>query len=241
LGLNSQPSWISDIGSIQFGDITGEMITGSGNVITENRAVSNFDRVEFAIPGKLNVQQGSTESLGVSGEDNILPLLVTNVSAGKLTIRFKPGYNIHTTKPLEFTLMVKDLNEIGVSSSGSVFVQSLDTGNLDLTLSSSGSITIETLHANNITARISSSGDISLAGNADQLNLQISSSGKFQAADLQINSADVGISSSGDATLWVIQDLKAHISSSGNVYYYGSPTVTQSLSSSGKVIARGAK
>jgi hypothetical protein len=241
IGLNSQPAWVSNIGSIQFGDFTGESVTGSGNVIMEPRDVSNFDRVEFSIPGKLTIQQGSSESLTISAEDNIIPLLVTNVSAGRLTIRFKPGYNIRTTRSPEFTLMVKDLNDIGVSSSGSVFVQALDTGNLTLTLSSSGSITIDTLQAKNITARISSSGDISLKGNANQLNLRISSSGDFQAADLQINSADVGISSSGNATLWVVKDLKVNISSSGDVYYYGSPTVSQRITSSGKVVSRGTK
>jgi len=241
IGLSSQPAWISDIGSIQFGDFTGESITGSGNVITENRSVSNFDRVEFSIPGNLSIQQGSSESLSITADDNILPLLLTNVSGGKLTIRYKSGYNVRTTRPLEFTLMVKDLKEISVSSSGSVSVQSLDTGNLSLTLSSSGSIKINELQANNITARISSSGDISLQGNADQLNLRISSSGKFQAADLQINGADVGISSSGDATLWVMENLKVNISSSGDVYYYGSPSVSQTITSSGKVISQGAK
>jgi hypothetical protein len=241
IGLASQPAWISDIASIQFGDFTGEIVAGSGNVVTESRAVSNFDRVEFSVPGKLTIQQGSSESLTISAEDNIMPLLVTNVSGGRLTIRFKPGYNIRTTRAPEFTLMVKNLREIGVSSSGSVFVQALDTGNLDLTISSSGSITIDTLQASNIIARISSSGDISLAGNADQLNLRISSSGKFQAADLQINRADVRISSSGDATLWVMEDLKVNISSSGDVYYYGSPSVTQRITSSGKVVSRGEK
>jgi hypothetical protein len=241
IGLNAQPGWISNIGSIQFGDFAGESITGSGNVITEPRQVSNFDSVEFSIPGKLSIQQGSSESLTISAEDNIIPLLVTNVSGGTLTIRYKPGYSIHSIRSPEFVLMVKDLKDIGVSSSGSVSVRALKTGNLNLTISSSGSIIIDTLQANNITARISSSGDISLKGNANQLNLRISSSGDFQAADLQINSADVGISSSGNATLWVVKDLKANISSSGDVYYYGSPTVSQRITSSGKVVSRGAK
>jgi hypothetical protein len=241
LGLKSEPSWSFDIGSIQIGNLSSESVNGSGNVITEDRPVSGVVRVQMGIPGNLEIQQGPSESLTVTGEDNILPLLTTDVRGGTLTIRFRSSGNIHVNRPLQIALTVKNLDRLELGSSAKVTVNPITTGDFRLILSSSGTIDIQEIQADKITANLSSSGDISIKGSANQLDLQLSSSGSFQAGDLQVQEANVRLSSSGEATLWVVKDLQANISSSGNVAYYGSPSVNQKTSSSGRLISRGDK
>jgi hypothetical protein len=241
LSLPAQPAWISDFGDLQFGDEERERVTGSGNLITEDRPLSGVSRVDLAIPATLAIIQGTSEGLTVTGDDNVLPLLTTAVNSGKLTIRYKPGYEVRTVQVPQITLTVKDLAELRVSSTGTVTVSSLRTGEFELRLTSSGSITIDELQADELTVLISSSGDIFVQGSATDLELDGSSSGSFEAGDLQVQSADVELTSSGDATLWVARDLRARLSSSGNVYYYGTPDVTENLTSSGKVISKGDK
>jgi MFS family permease len=241
LGLKSEPTWPFEIGSIQIGDFTGERITGSGNVITENRPVSGFDHVRMEISGNLEIQQGASESLTVSGEDNILPLLATDVSGSELVIKFKPFTNIKTNRPIQINLTTKNLKELDYSSSGKVTIKPITTGDFRLTLSSSGDVEIEEIQADKITANLSSSGDIRVKGNARQLDLQLSSSGSFQAGDLQVQDAIVRLTSSGDVTVWVVEDLEVRISSSGNVTYYGNPSINQSITSSGDLISKGPK
>jgi hypothetical protein len=241
LGLKSEPFWSFDFGSIQIGDLSSESVNGSGNVITENRPVSGVARVRIGIPGNLEIQQGPSESLTITGEDNILPLLTTDVSGGTLTIRYRSSSNIHVNRPLQIALTVKNLDGLDLSSSAKVTVNPITTGGFRLILSSSGTIDIKEIQADKITANISSSGDISIIGSANQLDLQLSSSGSFQAGDLQVQKANVRLSSSGDATVWVVKNLTANISSSGNVAYYGSPSVNQNTSSSGRLISKGDK
>jgi hypothetical protein len=241
LNLPTQPSWITDFGDIDFGDGDREQVTGSGKQVTEDRPVSGVDRVELMIPAKLEIVQGSSEGLTITADDNLLPLLTTNVSNGKLNIRYKPQYEVRAGKMPQITLTVKDLQSLRVSSSGTVMVGSLETGDFELDLSSSGSITIEDLQADKVNADLTSSGDILLGGSANELVLDVSSSGTFDAGGLQVKSADVELTSSGNVTLWVMQDLRARLSSSGNVYYYGSPELDENRSSSGKVISKGDK
>ncbi|MGE5223568.1 MAG: GIN domain-containing protein [Omnitrophica WOR_2 bacterium] len=241
LGLRSQPFWTDQTGIFQIGDFSLETVTGSGSVITENRPVSGFDRVEMSIPGNLDIQQGAAESLVVSGDDNILPLLQTNVSGGKLSIRYRSGAIVRTSKPLQITLTVKNLSEFVNSSSGTVKIGPISTGDFHLRLSSSGDIDIENIQADQIKAELTSSGNITLRGSANQLDLQVTSSGAFQAGDLQVQRATVRLSSSGDVTVWVVEDLSVNISSSGNVSYYGKPSVHSTLTSSGEVFAKGEK
>jgi MFS family permease len=239
LGLRSGPIWPFETGLVQIGDV--ERVIGSGNVITENRTVSDFNRVRLEIPADLEIQQGSAEALTVSGEDNLLPLLLTEVSGGELAIRFKPFTNARPTEPIKITLTVKDLEELDLSSSGDVLIHPITTGDFKLGLYSSGNIEIEEIQAEQVRADISSSGEVLVKGSARQLDLNISSSGSFQAEDLQVQDAEVNLSSSGEATIWVLENLDVAISSSGTITYYGNPRIKQNNTSSGRLISRGEK
>lgn len=241
LGLKAVPSWPFDNSSFQIGNFSGERITGSGNVITENRPVGSFNRVRMEIYGTLEIQQGTAESLTITGEDNILPLLVTDVQSGELVIKFRPNTSIITIRPVQISLTVVNLAELDNSSSGKVTVGPIKTDDFQVTSSSSGNIGIEQIQADKITAVLSSSGNITIKGSANELDLRVSSSGSFQGGDLQVQKAGVRLSSSGNATVWVIENLSANISSSGNVNYYGNPSVNQSTTSSGRLIFKGEK
>ncbi len=241
LGLRSIQFLPFDTDVFNFDVSSGERINGSGNVISESRTVSGFDRVQLEIPAKLEIQQGPSEALMISGDDNILPLLSTNVSFGQLTIRYKAGANVRVTRPIQLTLTVKNLSELQNSSSGNVAVGPLTTGNFHLLLSSSGDVQFENIQAEKITAELTSSGDINISGAANQLDLRVSSSGTFQAGDLRVQEVAVRLTSSGDVTVWAVDTLRTTITSSGDVFYYGSPALNTSLTSSGRLIARGEK
>ena len=241
LGLASGANWFSFVGPIQFGDGGRETITGSGNQITETRTVSGVSRVELMIDANLEIQQGTQESLLVTGDDNILPVLQTNVVGGKLNIRYQPQVNVRGFNRPKLVLTVKNLSELRLSSSGTVTVGQLTTGNFNLDLTSSCNVNIQGIQADKITTNISSSGDITIQGAANSLVLRVTSSGNFQAGNLKLLNANVILTSSGEVTLWVVESLNVNISSSGNIAYYGSPTIRQQITSSGQLISKGDK
>jgi hypothetical protein len=236
LGLRTTPSL-----PFEIGDFSGERIAGSGKVITEDRPVSGVGQVSMTIPGDLEIQQGEAESLTVTGEDNLLPLLSTDLRGDELVIRWISNTNVRPLRPLQIKLTVKDLQGLVSSSSGKVTVGPLTTGDFRLTLSSSGDVTMDGLQADRVIANLSSSGNIFIEGRANRLDLQLTSSGSFQGADFQVQQAGVRVSSSGNATLWVVDNLNVNITSSGNVAYYGNPAVLQTITSSGNLIPRGKK
>ena len=241
LGMPAAVDWLSNIGTIQIGDVSFETVAGSGNIITESRQVSGVTRVDMTISANLEIQQGSQESLTVTADDNILPLLQTTVSGGRMTIRYQSQVSIRTIHQPKLVLTVKNLDGLRLTSSGSVNVGPLTTGDFNIDITSSCNLNIQSIQAEKITTNITSSGDVNIQGTADSLVVRISSSGNFFAPDLQVQDANVTLSSSGDVTLWVVENLSANLSSSGNVTYYGDPTVNQHTSSSGRVISRGEK
>ena len=49
-----------------------DILDGSGDVISESREVSDFNRVVFGGVGELQLTQGDQESLTVTADDNLL-------------------------------------------------------------------------------------------------------------------------------------------------------------------------
>jgi hypothetical protein len=241
LGIAPSTDWFYNIGTIQIGDVSRETITGSGKLVTETRQLSGVSRVGLAIDANLEIQQGEQESITITGDDNIVPVLQTNVSGGTLTIRYQSQVNVRNVHQPKLVLTVKELSGLTASSSGIINVGPITTGDFSISLSSSCDVNFQNIQAGQITTHISSSGGVDMQGTANSLRLTISSSGDFQGGDLQVQEANVTSSSSGNATLWVVNSLLANLSSSGNVAYYGEPTVNQHTSSSGRVTAKGAK
>jgi hypothetical protein len=235
-------------------------IRGSSRVIEETRQIGSIDSVELATIGTLFIEVGDEESLRIEAEDNLLPYIDTEVRAGTLVIDVDPNTNLRNTRPIDYYLTVQELSairlsssgdaeapdlesdrfEIVVSSSGDLLMGELDCGSCDIRLSSSGDVDLEAVYGEQLNVRISSSGDLTIdGGDVERQEVRLSSSGTYDARRLDSESASVQISSSGSATVRVDGQLKADLSSSGNLRYYGDPDVEATTASSGDVIDAG--
>lgn len=188
---------------------------GSGNVKTASRAVSGYTKVQLSGAGILNIAQTGTESLTISAEDNLLPLLTSDVSDGTLTLGVKQGQSITPTKPITYTLTVKQLNALDLSGAATVNAVNITTDALQVSCSGAGAMTI--------------------SGSAQTQSVTISGSGSYNARDFKTSGSTVEISGIGSATVSASQTLNATISGAGTVTYYGSPQVTQSVSGTGSI------
>lgn len=215
--------------------IESAIIEGSGEYETEERKIGKIDEVTLTTVGKLNIEQSDNYSLTVEAEDNILPLIRTEVSGGRLTISMKPGVNIHTSKQITYYLSVEDLDYITTTSSGDVSCPDLETGKIEIRISSSGDIAIGNLHASELEVNISSSGDAMISGEVTEQKIDLSSSGDYNAEDLVSTECRINISSSGNAYINVSEKLIADLTSSGDLYFIGDPETDFNTSSSGSI------
>lgn len=217
-------------------------VQGSGTIITQDRGVSDFSRVELGGTGQVTITQGDQEALTVEADDNIMPYIRTDVRGSTLYLGFTStatGMRISPSTPIKFNLTMKQISGLEVSGSGNITAPSVDTTSLDLQISGSGNVDVAALQASSVDTGISGSGSVSLAGRVTDQKVSISGSGKYEAAKLQSQKADVSVSGSGDTTLWVTDALDVRISGSGDVSYYGNPSVQSSSSGSGKIRSLG--
>jgi hypothetical protein len=179
---------------------------GSGQLATQSRQVSGFTSVELAGVGELSIDQTGTESLTVSAEDNLLPLLTSEVEGDTLILGKKPNTRIVTTKPITYTLTMKDITGLAVSGSGTINAPKLTTAALRIEISGSGVITT--------------------AGNVDDQSLEISGSGRYLADGLTSKTTTAEISGSGTGNVVASNALDVKISGSGTLTYSGKPQVS---------------
>jgi hypothetical protein len=215
------------------------LVEGSGKIATEDRSVSDIERVSLTDMGDLEIIQGSEEGLTVEADDNVLRYIETKMRGRELIIGIQNGIQLQTSSPIHYTLKVKSLNQVSVSGSGNITSTELKTGDLSVRISGSGNVKIDKLTASDLHVSTSGSGNFDLTGAVETQDVSISGSGNYTAGDLASKTTDIHVSGSGDLTVWAAETLKISISGHGTVKYYGQPAVSQSITGSGEVKSLG--
>ena len=210
---------------------------GSGKVISQSRKVSTFDKIEVSYPAQIFISQGSSESVKIEAEDNVLPGLKTEFRGDTLEIfyRVESGKHVRPTRPVKITIVVKDLKDVNFDGAGELTIDGLETAELNISASGAGNLGLNELAVQNLSIILSGAGNVSASGEADNLDLIISGVGKFEGKDLHSQMATANLSGVGSATVWVDDALDAEISGAGSVNYYGTADVTKQVSGIGGV------
>lgn len=214
------------------------IINGSGTILTEERPVSDFTRINFTGFGELTLIQGEREALTIQTDDNLLPYIKTTVSGETLTISFdERGWPpmMRPTQPIRFQLTMKTLTHLDLSGAGTVTAGDLTADHLTLVESGAGEIAIANLTANAVTVKMSGAGTVDLAGAVTAQTVDLSGLGAYHADDLASQTAQVTLSGAGEATVWVNERLDAEMSGAGTIRYYGSPQTSTSSTGIGNV------
>ena len=217
----------------------GRTVRGSGDIITEERDVSGFDRVSLSGIGDVTIEVGDEESLTVITDDNIMPYVRTEVKNNTLILDFDDGtFNrgYDPTDGIKFELVVTDLNRVDISGAGKMYVGELETEKFVVNNTGAASIEIDSLKADELVVKQTGAGSIVASGQVQGQELNNTGAGSYQAGELESETAIISISGVGSATVWATESLDISISGLGNVVYYGSPRITQSISGLGNLV-----
>lgn len=191
----------------------GPTESGSGQTAYETRQLPEFRRVRVEGPDRVTITVGGEQSVVVTGDDNLLDAIRTEVSGDQL--RIWRDRSIRTRQPTSIVIAVRAVEAVEVVASGDVELSGVAGDDLFLGISASGRIVAE--------------------GNVDHLEVQVTASGDVFAAGLEARSAEVTITASGSVRINVRDSLEAHITASGSVLYVGDPEINQTVVGSGSV------
>lgn len=214
-------------------------VIGEGQMVTQTRSVSNFTGISSEMSGRVNFTIAPDYKVEITGQQNILDVLNTNVVNGILHIDFRNGVRVKNYQDLLITVTAPYADYFRLSGSGEMNVfGTVTSNNLKLLMSGSANISVErAMISDKMDVEISGSGNIDVAnGSALHEEIDISGSGKVGLAAVIAKTAVTHTSGSGDVKLTLSDNLDVHISGSGSVYYHGNPVISTHISGSGKVI-----
>jgi len=213
-------------------------ISGSGQMSREIRAVNDFDAVVLNGSGELTIEQGSSPSLTVEAEDNIISYVESTIEGRTLTLGLRAdswSHSIFTTRPTRYTLIVRDLTNVTVNGSGGAHIGAVRTPFMTVNVNGSGPVVVESLSASRLTATITGSGSVECSGVVDRSEASILSSGSAKLSGLSCNQAVVYIAGSGSCSVDARSSLDVSILGSGSVEYCGNPAITSLILGSGRL------
>lgn len=199
-------------------------VTGNGNVIRENRDVSDFNEVKTSGSINVEIKSGDHYQVTVENDENLLPYVITEVSGGTLNIHYKDGYSLMNDHAKVF-VTAPTLGKLVASGSADITSNGVISNSKQLEISTSGSGDIKAeVDAPIVKATSSGSGNIRLSGHTKDFECKISGSGDAECADLKSENVAVRVSGSSDVHVFASVTLKVNVTGSGDVYYGGNPT-----------------
>lgn len=233
------------------------VIVGSGNLSTETRTASNFEKIILAVPARLVLTQGQNESLEISAEENLMAYIHSKVENGVLSIYVEENINIMPTEEILIRLSAKDISAITISGSGKIISNALNAEELSLQINGSGEFIIDQIDTKQLGANINGSGEMRLdkisaantrlsidgsgkyivAGQSNSVELLVNGSGRIQAQHLESEQAQASINGSGNIAVWASEQLTARITGSGEIAYSGQAQVAKVINGSGSIHA----
>jgi hypothetical protein len=199
-------------------NIQPDLIVGSGVGVSEARSVEPFTQIELDGSPNVTISIGEMRSVIVGTDNNLLPLVETEVQDDKLVIGLQENTSYRSDLGIQVTIIVPTLEAVTVSGSGNVLIMDMSGDHLELDVNGSGTITAH--------------------GAVESLLATVSGSGKVLSSDLQAAAADATLDGSGDIMVYATDNLKVNLDGSGNVRYRGNPAqLDQSVNGSGSLAA----
>jgi uncharacterized protein YqkB len=213
-----------------------EKIKESGHQITSNRTTAEYDQIAVSGSFQVNLVSGKEGAISITGDENIISHIVTEVENNELKIYFEKKKNYYYKSKITIEVPFESINTIHFTGSGDITTKNtIIADKFDVHLTGSGDVTLD-LKATKTTASVAGSGDIILNGTSTILKASVAGSGDLDCSNLVAVNATADVAGSGDIKVNCTQKLIAGVAGSGSVKYKGKPeTIEKSIAGSGDV------
>jgi Putative auto-transporter adhesin, head GIN domain len=188
-------------------------VAGSGVRKSEKRDVGSFKAIETSGAFDVEVICQKSASLEVEGDDNLLPLIQTEVRDGVLHVTTTKGY--HSSAGIALRISLPNLESLKSTGAGKFRISNLKNDKF----------------------KIDSSGAASITASGDSKSIEIDSTGvgEVDAHNLHAEKAEVSVTGAASVDVNASDELDVSVAGAGHVTYSGNPKVTKRVSGAGEV------
>jgi hypothetical protein len=174
-------------------------------VVSETRAAQGFFGVSLSGAGRLVVEHAGAESLQITTDDNILPLVSSEVRDGWLYISTEPGAAFLNPTELTYRVTVARLEAVRLAGSASAEIDGVEAGSFSLEIAGAGRAVV--------------------TGRADVHDVSLAGAARYEAADLDSRTVRLDVGGSSQALVRAGERLEGRVGGTSTVEYLGNPVV----------------
>ncbi|MCC7695155.1 head GIN domain-containing protein [Janthinobacterium sp. EB271-G4-7A] len=224
-------------GEVRYAESGGNAIQGNGQASRDVRQVGNITALDIdnmkRIDIKIDVRVGPTASLVIEADNNLQPLIHSDVNGN--TLRIWSDTNIRSSNGIHVIYTTPQLKKINISGSGRLVVSGLNgddfsleqrgsmkselsgsVGRFDVANNGSGSINAAALTSGNTDAVQNASGSIQVGNvRGERINVAVNGSGSISASGI-VQRLDANVNGSGDINLASLRSDVAYLASNGS-------------------------
>ena len=214
-------------------------IRGHGKEGTELRNMPQFTSVEIDAPvdATIDITSGNQGSVELSGYQNLISYIKTEVKEGVLHIYTTDDIYFSTNKNVQAHIITGSLSSISISGASDAIVHGNATGpEFSIEVSGAAKVIVDTLNVQNFSSDLSGVAKIEVkSGSVQTAKYQVSGDGTIKAFNLQSKDVTADISGLGKVEINAQEKLSTSISGAGTVRYKGHPSLSSETSGSGTV------
>jgi hypothetical protein len=199
-------------------------VRGSGDVVTIEVPVDDFNRLAVSHSFDVNVSVGDEPSLTLRVDDNLESSLDVEVANDTLRIGLQPRTSV-SNATLEADVTVTSLDAVEGSGAVSIDLGSLAGSTLELQVSGASDLN-GAVDFDNVTGVLSGASNISLSGRVATLDVDASGASDLALLDLEVDGLIVSLSGASSAEVSVNDSIRASLSGASSLRYRGDPDVT---------------
>jgi hypothetical protein len=199
-------------------------LTGSGNVITQDEAITGFDKVDISNSFSVDVTQGEEFSVVTRIDDNLVEHLNVVKQGSTLKIGLDPtqSYTI-LDATMEAEVTMPELVGLELSGNSDARASGFEPAK-SLTVDLSGNSDLRgDIQAGDSSFDVSGNSEVALSGSAGDVSVDASGSSEVDLGDFPATDGEVNASGASRVTVNLSGRLDADASGSSNIYYLGNP------------------
>ncbi len=194
----------------------GVDVKGSGKRVTQKRDVAPFTAISTDGAFEIEVVCQKNQGLEIEADDNILPLIETQVSGN--TLRLRPTQNYSAEDPPKIKITVPNIEAFSANGAGKFQISGLNNEKLTVSLNGAPTLTA--------------------SGTTKMIGIDTNGAAKVDTHNLRAAHAVVDSKGVSKVDLGVSDQLDVNVSGPSHVTYKGDPVVNKTVHGPGKVEKR---
>ncbi len=188
-------------------------VVGSGKRQTQKRDIAAFTSIATEGAFEIEVVAQKPVSLEIEGDDNILPLVTTEVSNNVLRIKNVRSYSVND--PINVRLTVPNLEGLAVSGAGKISISGLKNDKFEIDANGAPSITV--------------------SGETNMIDIDTNGAGKIDTHKLRAAKGVVDSKGVSRVEVFANDQLDVTVSGPSHVIYEGAAKVNKTVHGPGSV------